>query len=152
MSFNYEIKGLKEIQTALEKSPEIARPIFQKAIEGTVAIFAKNTQKNNPVPWRTGALTQTFQFNPGPLRATWGPTRNYAIFVHEGTAPHVITARKGKVLVNKETGQFFGKVVHHPGTKANRFMPKIMTKAEKEINQLFAQALEMFTNKLTGKI
>lgn len=150
MSISYEIKGLKEIQSALNQAPEIAKPIFQRAIEGTAAVFAKHTQKNNPVPWRTGALTQTFQFNPGPLRATWGPTRNYAIFVHEGTAPHVITARNGKVLANKGTGQFFGKVVHHPGTKANPFMPKILAKAEKEVNQLFEQALEIFTNKLAN--
>lgn len=123
MSISYEIKGLKEIQSALSQAPEIAKPIFQRAIEGTAAVFAKHTQKNNPVPWRTGALTQTFQFNSSPLRATWGPTRYYAIFVHDGT----------KYI------------------KANPFMPKIMAKAEKEVTQLFEQALDIFTNKLANK-
>jgi len=121
---NFEIKGLKKVQAAFDKAPGVAEPIFQRAIEGTAAIFAKNTQKNNPVPWRTGALTQTFQFNKERLKAIWAPTRYYAIFVHEGTKY----------------------------SRANPFMPKIMKKAEREVNQLFAQALKKFKNTLENKI
>lgn len=124
LTTTYEIKGLKKVQAAIEKAPSVAEPIFQMAIEGTGAIFAKNTQKNNPVPWRTGALTQTFQFNKERLKAIWAPTRYYAIFVHEGTK--YITA--------------------------NPFMPKIMKKSEKEVNQLFKQALTKFRNTLENKI
>lgn len=46
----------------------------------------------------------------------------YAIFVHEGTRPHIIRPKNKKGLANKKTGAFFGKEVHHPGTKANPYL------------------------------
>lgn len=46
----------------------------------------------------------------------------YAIFVHEGTKPHIIRPKNKKGLANKKTGAFFGKEVHHPGTKANPYL------------------------------
>jgi hypothetical protein len=39
-----------------------------------------------------------------------------------GSPPHVIRARNKKVLHNAETGEFFGPVVHHPGTPEQPFM------------------------------
>lgn len=42
--------------------------------------------------------------------------------VEYGTDPHVIRVRTAKVLHNAETGEFFGKEVHHPGTPAQPFM------------------------------
>jgi HK97 gp10 family phage protein len=117
---NVELQGAAKLQKALQKYPSISTPIFQRAIEGTAAISAKHTLKNNPVPWRTGALTQTFQFNSEELKATWGPTRFYAIFVHEGTKYQ----------------------------RENPFMPKIMKKAKQEINKLFGQALDLVAQEI----
>jgi hypothetical protein len=52
-----------------------------------------------------------------------------AKFIEYGTAPHVITVQKAapatlprKGLANKETGQFFGKKVNHPGTAPHPFL------------------------------
>jgi HK97 gp10 family phage protein len=39
-----------------------------------------------------------------------------------GSAPHIIRAKGPYSLRNKETGQFFGRVVHHPGTPAQPFI------------------------------
>jgi hypothetical protein len=46
-----------------------------------------------------------------------------ALYVHEGTRPHIIKPRKATVLVftmGSET--VFAKTVHHPGAKPNRFL------------------------------
>lgn len=108
------IKGLDKITRNLKRYPKISEPIFQRAIEATAAVFAKNTLKDDPVPWRTGLLTQTFAFDAKRLQATWRPTRFYAPFVEFGTRR--MTARP--------------------------FMGTIMEKATPEVNKLFGQALD----------
>lgn len=45
----------------------------------------------------------------------WQPTEY-------GSEPHIIEVRNKKVLADKEAGEFFGKVVHHPGNAAQPFM------------------------------
>jgi hypothetical protein len=57
------------------------------------------------------------------------PTRtSYAMFVHEGTAPHVIAAKNAGALAFEWAngpdgpGQYFFMSVNHPGTKPNRFL------------------------------
>lgn len=52
--------------------------------------------------------------------STGGEADKYAIFVHEGTGPHVIEAH-GKAL-NWPGAEHPVKVVHHPGTHADPYM------------------------------
>lgn len=50
---------------------------------------------------------------------------SYAFFHHEGTEPHVIRARRARVLAfysPREGRTIFTKQVNHPGTKPNRFL------------------------------
>lgn len=52
----------------------------------------------------------------------WAPTEY-------GSGPHIIRVRHAKVLYNDETGEFFGRLVHHPGTPEQPFMrPAAYTK------------------------
>jgi hypothetical protein len=53
-----------------------------------------------------------------------GPTLDYGPYVNNGTPPHIIRSHGNYPLRNRETGQVFGKVVHHPGTKAVDFVGK----------------------------
>jgi hypothetical protein len=48
----------------------------------------------------------------------------HALIHHEGTRPHVITARNAPFLVfpSKTGGLVFARSVNHPGTKPNRFL------------------------------
>ena len=108
------IKGLDKITRNLKRYPKISEPIFQRAIDATAAVFAKNTLKDDPVPWRTGLLTQTFEFDSKRLQATWRPSRFYAPYVEFGT--RYMDARP--------------------------FMGKIVEKATPEVNKLFAQSLD----------
>jgi hypothetical protein len=45
-----------------------------------------------------------------------GPTAPYALWVNNGTPPHVIESTGPWPLRNRATGQVFGWVVHRPGT------------------------------------
>lgn len=46
----------------------------------------------------------------------------HAIFVVQGTAPHIIRSTGPWPLRNAQTGQVFGPVVRHPGTRPNNFL------------------------------
>lgn len=64
----------------------------------------------------------------------------YAIFVHEGTAPHVIAAKNRKVL--SDGSQIFGKRVNHPGTKAQPFFTRGIRASEAKITSLISQDMD----------
>lgn len=51
--------------------------------------------------------------------STGGEANEYAVFVHEGTGPHLIAAKNGKAL---HFNGVFARSVNHPGTAAHRFM------------------------------
>jgi len=47
----------------------------------------------------------------------------YALMHHEGTRPHMIYAKRGKVLKFVTKGRLvYTHVVNHPGTKANKYL------------------------------
>jgi hypothetical protein len=139
-TFRVDIPNLPQLQKAMASYPSVSTPILQSAIVAAQAILAKYTTPAT-VPVLTGYLLQNWGFAIGNLRASWYPKAAYASYVEFGTAPHVIKAVNAKVLANAKTGQFFGPVVHHPGTKANPFLERIMFAAQPDITALFVQAL-----------
>jgi hypothetical protein len=59
----------------------------------------------------------------GKLVARVGTNVAYARPVHEGSRPHVIRPRRGRVLVFPMGGRtVFARVVHHPGTRPHPFL------------------------------
>jgi hypothetical protein len=53
-----------------------------------------------------------------------GPTADYARYVNDGTRPHEIRSTGPWPLRNRETGQVFGRVVHHPGYIGSHFVER----------------------------
>jgi len=140
-TFKVSIPNLPKLQEALANYPSIAAPIVQRAILATQAILAKFTNAST-VPILTGYLVQNWGFDVGTFQARWYPKAEYAPYVEFGTAPHIITAKNARVLANSKTGEIFGTVVHHPGTKANPFMERIVAASEPSITELFVTALD----------
>ena len=60
---------------------------------------------------------------------------NYAPFVYYGTRPHIIAVKSAKVLTDGVN--FFGKVVNHPGTKANKWLDRATRETERKIQGLY---------------
>jgi hypothetical protein len=139
--FQVLIPNLPALQAALANYPAISGPIIQNAIVAAQAILAKFTTAAT-VPVKTGYLVQNWGFDIGQFQARWYPKASYAPYVEFGTAAHIIRPVNAKVLANAKTGQFFGTLVHHPGTEANPFMERIIASAQPDITALFGQALE----------
>jgi hypothetical protein len=149
MEFKVTIPNLAKLQEVLANYPSIATPIVQRAIVASQAILAKFTT-GATVPIRTGYLVQNWAFEVGNLQARWYPKAKYAPFVEFGTAPHIIRPVNAKVLANAKTGEIFGTLVHHPGTKANPFMERIVSAAQPDITTLFEGALETITAQIAA--
>jgi hypothetical protein len=76
---------------------------------------------------RTGALKRSIhtRHTIGPRGHTYwiGSELKYALLHHEGSRPHIITPSRAPELVFMRRGRVVHtKVVHHPGTKPNRYL------------------------------
>jgi hypothetical protein len=149
MDFSVEIPNLEKFTAALRQAPEIAAPILQRALSASQAILAKYTVKGI-VPWRTGFLAQTFQaqLTTGMLR--WFPTASYAPMVELGTKPHTIAPKSAKALYWPGAEHPVARV-NHPGTKANRFMERIVQAAQPDITAMFGTALQQITRAIAAQ-
>lgn len=148
--FTITIPNLPALQEAMANYSSIATPIVQKAIVASQAIISK-FRTPQFIPVRTGYLLQNWAFEVGTLKARMYPRATYAPYVEFGTEPHTIRAVNKRVLANKDTGQVFGPVVHHPGTKANPFMERIVAAAQPEITTLFETALTQITEAIASQ-
>lgn len=106
-------------------------------------------------PLKTGNLKkdiQVFGDKIQRLQISIGNTKlaPYAKFVHEGTKPHIIKAKKMKALANKKSSQVFGKKVNHPGTKANPYLHKAFS--EYMSGAGFAKAKERLAKNISDDI
>lgn len=60
---------------------------------------------------------------PGGIAVYVGSDHPIALMHHEGTRPHTIRPNKASVLAFEMNGQMvFATIVHHPGTKPNKFL------------------------------
>ncbi len=80
------------------------------------------------VGFRTGALQRNIRaYHLGNFTGQYAgliADKPYALMHHEGTRPHIITPKEpGGVLVfSKGSRVVRTRVVHHPGTKPNRYL------------------------------
>lgn len=73
---------------------------------------------------RSGHLRSSigWDLNIHPLWADIGTDVDYGLYVEVGTKPHTIRSHGPWPLRNRRTGQVFGQVVHHPGTRAQPYL------------------------------
>lgn len=82
---------------------------------------------------RTGKLARSITVgrvtrDPRGLEVEVGSNLHYAYAHHQGTRPHIITARPGSVMRFTSKGRrVMTTVVHHPGTKPNRYLLNALT-------------------------
>jgi len=109
------------------------RTIFKRWLNPT--LDAVTAQAKQEAPVRTGRLRESIHKEPirwvGFLKAEGKVVADapYARYVHDGTRPHVIRARRAKALHFYWQGrEVFVKSVNHPGTKPNPFMTRAARK------------------------
>lgn len=101
------------------------------------------------VPYRTGQLAETFFSRVSGLQAVVGPTVYYAPMVEFGTGPHDIYPIEKKALY-WPGAKHPVKKVHHPGSKPNPFMERIVEAASPLINTMFVEAVRSVLNQIAN--
>lgn len=132
------IKGMDKLEKAFKRMPGIMIEKTDKVVKEAAVKITADAIRFAPVNKQSGGgnLRQSIRFRPtGRGSAVVEATVKYAAAVHEGTTPHIITVQNAKVLANRRTGQFFGKKVNHPGTKAQPFLQKAVDQNESWLNK-----------------
>ena len=143
-----QINGLEEFRKALSDYPRISGPIMQRAITKSIYDLQARTVMLTPI--KTGRLRGSFQTAFSPLQGILKVGVNYAIYVHEGTAPHQIRPVNKKALYWKGADHPVS-FVNHPGTRANRFMESGLHSARQAIEDNFAKALNEIVKTIANR-
>lgn len=137
-----KIKDYGKIQAALQKSPTTVLKHVQEAIKTGSMMFYRTLQLKAPAD--TSNLARTVETVLKPLKAEIYPTAKYAIFVHEGTKPHFVSAKKlEKWARHKGVNPYaVAKAIAKRGTKANPFMDKTAQATFPDIEKMFNDKLK----------
>lgn len=152
MPYALKVKGLDEMREAFRKSPKLATEIFGEAVRNAGAKIQEIEKEEVPID--TGNLRRRVEMKFHlPMSAIVTPNVDYAIFVHEGTKPHLIPVGKKGFLAFKINGKwvYTKRAVQHTGSKPNKFVPRTVNRAELPVNQILSKALKTFTEKLATK-
>jgi HK97 gp10 family phage protein len=151
MEITIELKNLKELQAAFKKAPGIAIGEYARALDRSAKKIEADAKHNAPVNKQSGGgnLRQLISSRmEGTSKAIVEARASYAAYVDQGTRPHIISVVSKKVLANKRTGQVFGRVVHHPGTRAQPFFTDAVKGNEGFMNNEFSTALNNILNSI----
>lgn len=137
---NYE-----EIQELFKRAPAKVMSGIHQAIQRSIMIIERNTKREAPVNKGSGGGTLRQSIRSSMRGKAVGEVTvdaMYAVFVHEGTRPHIITPTRMKALANVREGKFFGRLVRHPGTAANPFLERAVQKSEGDVNREFDKIID----------
>lgn len=86
-------------------------------------------------PVRTGRLAGSIGVRVVGNVGTVKTSLHYGLFVEEGTRPHLIAAKRARVLA--ANGRVFGKTVNHPGTTGRRMFGRTYEQDADKIVAIF---------------
>lgn len=151
MEISIKIQNLDQLKAAFLKAPAIATAEYGRAIEKTAYKIETDAKRNAPVNKQSGGgnLRQLISNKmTGKASAIIESKAKYSEYVDQGTRPHIIRVRNARVLANRRTGQFFGRVVKHPGTRAQPYFTNAVSSGEKFINTELSTALINILNSI----
>lgn len=145
-----KVEGLDRIKDGIRRFPVQGMAEIITALKKSVLQIQSESMKRAPVnkSFGGGNLRQSIKTRFGKLWGEVFSTAKYAVYVHEGTRPHLIQVVKKRVLANTRTGQIFGKRVNHPGTLANPFFLKAVEACKEKIQDNFNLAFKKIINML----
>ncbi len=139
------IKNADEIKSAFKAAPERVSAEIGTAIGRIITSVENEAKREAPVNKQGGGGNLRQSISSKMTSRTSGMVEvgsSYGIYVHEGTSPHIIRVRTKRVLADKRQNLMFGKVVHHPGTRANPFLQRAVDKQSSFIDREFEEAVE----------
>jgi len=121
LNIKIEVENIKKLQEQLGKYAGQSEAKARKAVIKTAYDIHREAVKHCPVSPHGGRLRSSIAVEVGKgASAVIGTNVKYAKYVEFGTKPHIIRVKNAKVLTDGKT--FFGKEVHHPGTKPEPFL------------------------------
>ncbi len=151
IQYGVTIEGLDKLRAALKNAPDQVVAETSKAVQKSVLTIESNSKKEAPVNKSFGGGTLRQNIRSGLITRLRGYVRAeapYSGYVEGGTRPHEIRPVVKKALANKRTGEFFGKLVHHPGTKANPFFKRGIDASKNAIIGFFESAINTIVKNL----
>jgi len=143
VKFNIQIRGLAKLSTKFSQAPIKTYYELDKAVKRAALVAVDAIKDETPIgKTRGGTLKRGIRAEFGDLTATISPhNAPYAIFVHEGTSPHIIRPKNKKALFWKGAKHPV-RLVRHPGTRANPFFENGLESARTDIEDIFAKSVE----------
>lgn len=143
-TLSIKIRNYDQVDKAFRKAPEKMTGELHDAIAQSILRIERNTKREAPVNKQGGGgnLRQSIRSQMiGTAKGMVEVGAEYGAYVEFGTRPHIIRVKNKKVLANRRTNQIFGRVVHHPGTKANPFFSRGIKATEEIFNSNIMQAV-----------
>lgn len=137
--FNIKIKNIDAIVRTANLSAKVLEKKLQEAINISALKITENIKEQAPI--KTGALRRSIRPRFGQLKATIEPHVKYAIFVEEGTRPHIIRPVRKQALFWKGALHPV-KSVRHPGTKKNPFFERGVEGSKDDLIKIFTDKIE----------
>lgn len=140
-----QIKGLRQLQRALERYPKIAAPHIQKAIGRSLLRIERVAKQKAPKD--TGRLVGHEWMSLQPLSGKLEPRVDYAAAVHEGTRPHWPNWRPGSPLADWSRRHgiepyLVARAISRKGTKARPFLREAVEGNVRQVETEFEIALD----------
>lgn len=132
MDADIKILNFESITRAFRNAPETLEKGVQRALKDTTVEMVRVSKREAPTnkQGRGGNLRQSIHsYSKNKDTNVITASAKYAYWVHQGTDPHIIRVKRKKVLADRR-GNIFGKVVNHPGTKANPFFERTVEKVD----------------------
>lgn len=113
------VTGAKEVTKMISDLKGYSVLGVKNDIKETAELVKNRYKRNVKRHKKTGELENSIEseFEDFGLTAIVGSDADHALFIEKGTKAHEIRVRTASVL--SDGVDFFGKVVNHPGTKAN---------------------------------
>lgn len=146
------VVNAKELRAAFAAAPMKVSQAVHGAIQRSILAIEGAAKREAPVNKGTagGNLRQSITSRmTGPARGEVQVGVEYGIFVEEGTKPHIIRPLHKRVLASRSSGRrqggeytYFGREVHHPGTRPNPFFQRGVDRAQPQVDRFFVMAME----------
>lgn len=133
--------NLDELRGTFEEADRALVKGCREVVLDAVKVGEAEAKAGHRYTDRTGALTASVRghITDYPARGAEGvveATAPHAVFVHQGTRPHIIEPRKAKALRFEQDGAIrFAQRVQHPGTTADPFIDQTEPAVDAELER-----------------
>jgi hypothetical protein len=148
LQVNIEVPNLPNVVCAFTGASTIIRSHITSAIRQSITAIEVVAKSVTPV--MTGKLRSSWTREISSLSGSLYNTMPYAVYVHEGTKPHMISAKNRQILADKKKQIFFGKQVMHPGSRKQPFLQQGIDSTENIRQYIFDKEITSAINEIAN--